>query len=53
VQARDLLCYGSVRELDISMADLAKRFGMIPSAVSYAVESGEIEAKERGCRLVN
>jgi REP element-mobilizing transposase RayT len=53
VQARDLLCYWSVRELGISMADLAKRLGMTISAVSYAVERGEIEAKESAYWLVD
>jgi hypothetical protein len=53
VQARDLLCYWSVRELGISMADLAKRLGMTISAVSYAVERGELEAKESDYRLAD
>jgi hypothetical protein len=35
------------------MADLAKRLGMTISAVSYAVERGEIEAKESDYRLVD
>ena len=46
VQARDLVCYWSVIELGISMADLAKRLGLTVSAVSYAVKRGEEIAKE-------
>ena len=53
VRGRDLLCYWSARELGISMADLAKRLDMTLSAVSYAVERGEIEAKESGHQLVD
>ncbi|WDN89519.1 hypothetical protein BuS5_02487 [Desulfosarcina sp. BuS5] len=46
VHARDLVCYWSAIELGISMADLAKRFGLTLSAVSYAVKRGEEIAKK-------
>jgi transcriptional regulator CtsR len=36
-----------VAELEISITDLAKRFNMSPSAISYAVTRGEKMAKER------
>jgi REP-associated tyrosine transposase len=48
VRARDLICYWSAIELEISMADLAKRFGITLAAVSYAVKRGEKIAKEGG-----
>jgi len=51
VRARDLICYWSTIELGISMADLAKRFGITPGAVSYAVKRGEKVANEGGFRL--
>ncbi|MFV9645429.1 MAG: MarR family transcriptional regulator [Desulfobacterales bacterium] len=41
-------CYWSVIELGISKADLARRFGITLSAVSYAVKRGEEIAKEGG-----
>jgi putative transposase len=51
VEARDLLCYWCAKELGIPMVDLAKRFGMTISAVSYAVQRGEKTAKEGGYQL--
>jgi putative transposase len=51
VLARDLLCYWTVIELGMSMVDLARKFDMTPSAVSYAVQRGEKIAKERGYQL--
>jgi hypothetical protein len=51
VEARDLLCYWCAKELGIPMIDLAKRFGMTISAVSYAVQRGEKIAKEGDYQL--
>ncbi|MCD6298942.1 MAG: hypothetical protein J7M30_17500 [Deltaproteobacteria bacterium] len=51
VRARDLVCYWSGTELGISMADLAKRFGITIAAVSYAVKRGEETAKKGGYLL--
>ena len=51
VRARDLICYWSAIELEISMADLAKRFGITLSAVSYAVKREEKIAEEGGYLL--
>lgn len=48
MEARDLLCYWCVREIGITMADLAKMLDMTISAVSYAVQRGEKTTKE-GC----
>ena len=50
-RARDLVCYWTVVECGMSMVDLARKFGMTPAAVSYALERGEKMAKERGYRL--
>ena len=49
--ARDLLCYWCAVELEIPMADLARRLNLTLAAVSYAVKRGEKAAKEGGCRL--
>jgi putative transposase len=51
VRARDLVCYWSAVELGISMADLARRFGITLGAVSYAVKRGEKVAGDGGYRL--
>jgi len=53
VDARSLFCYWGVRELGMSLTELARYFGMSPSAVSYAVERGEITAKDNNYQLVN
>ncbi|MDY6972886.1 MAG: hypothetical protein SV775_11210 [Thermodesulfobacteriota bacterium] len=41
----------AVFELGMPMVDLARRFGITPAAVSYAVQRGEKMAKERGYQL--
>lgn len=46
VPARSLLCYWAVRELGMSLTELAGRLGMSPSAVAYAVARGEVIARE-------
>jgi REP-associated tyrosine transposase len=51
VLARDLLCYWTVVELGMPMVDLARKFNITPSAVSYAVQRGEKMAKEQGYQL--
>ena len=46
-----LLCSWAVRELGVSLTDLARRLGMSPAGVGYAVQRGEVMARERGCQL--
>ncbi|MCK4819501.1 hypothetical protein KA005_27285 [bacterium] len=46
VDARSLVCYWAVRELGMALTDLARVLGMSPSAVSYAVERGEVIATD-------
>ena len=46
VRARSLLCYWAARGLGISMASLAERLGLSPSAVAKSVERGERLVKE-------
>lgn len=53
VDARSLFCYWVVRELGMSLTELARYFGMSPSAVSYAVERGEIIATDNNYQLIN
>ena len=52
VEARDLLCYWSVRELGISCTDLAKQLEMSQPGVGYAVNRGEKIAKEHKYQLL-
>jgi REP element-mobilizing transposase RayT len=48
VQARSLLCFWAGRELGIPLTDLARRLGMSPPGVSYAVQRGQRIATARG-----
>jgi len=51
VEARDVLCFWAARELGIPLTDLARRFELSPSAVSYAVARGEVIAKHKNYQL--
>jgi putative transposase len=51
VQARSLFCFWAVRELGIPMRNLAKKLGLSGPGMGYAVERGEIIAREYGYRL--
>jgi hypothetical protein len=52
VAAKSLLCYWAVRELGQSQTALARRLGVTPAAVGYAVRRGERLAAERGYALL-
>ena len=52
VRARDLFCFWAVRELGISMTEVAKSVRMTPPGVGYAVRRGEALARERRYRLM-
>jgi hypothetical protein len=52
VRARSLVCFWAVRELGLSLTDLAKYFGLSVPGVGYSVERGENIARETGYRLV-
>jgi len=52
VEARSLLCYWAVRELGMTLTELARFFGMSPSAVGYSVQRGEIIATENKYELI-
>jgi REP element-mobilizing transposase RayT len=51
VEARDLLSFWAVRELGISVTDVATRVGLTQPAVSRAVHRGERLARERNYSL--
>ena len=51
VRARSLLCYWAVRELEISMTDMAKEIGISVPAISKAVQRGEQYADQAGYSL--
>ena len=46
-----LLRSWAVRELGVSLTDLARRLGMSAAGVGYAVQRGEVMARERGYQL--
>jgi putative transposase len=52
VRARSLFCFWAVRELGMSLRDLARRLSITPPAVGYAVERGEAIAREMGYKLI-
>jgi hypothetical protein len=52
VRARSLFCFWAVRELGISLTDLARRLGISVPGVGYSVERGEIIARENNYRLI-
>jgi chromosomal replication initiation ATPase DnaA len=47
VEARDILCHVAVHDLGMSVTDLARRFNMAPSSISYAVMRGKKIAEEK------
>ncbi len=51
VKARSLVCYWAVRELGISLTDLARRLNMSPAGLGYAVQRGETVAYDNGYQL--
>lgn len=52
VKARSLLCFWAVRELGISLTDLARRLELSVPAIGYSVDRGEIIARESGYQLL-
>ena len=53
VRARSLLCFWAVRELGITMTELAVRLGLTQPAVSISVKRGEKLVKDNAYRLLN
>jgi chromosomal replication initiation ATPase DnaA len=51
VKARSLLCFWTVRELGITLTELARHLGMSVPGIGYSVERGEIIARENDYRL--
>ncbi len=52
VKAGSLFCYWAVRELGISLTELAKRLGISVAGIGYSVERGEIIARENHYQLI-
>jgi hypothetical protein len=52
VRARSLFCFWAVKELGMSLRELARRLEMSPPAVGYSVERGEAIAREKGIQLI-
>jgi REP element-mobilizing transposase RayT len=53
VEARSVLCYWAVRNLGMSLTELARRLELTVSAVGYAVARGRRIAKQKKYRLEN
>ncbi|MFH1628011.1 MAG: hypothetical protein ABIE47_04730 [Pseudomonadota bacterium] len=52
VTPRRLFCFWAVRELGISLTELARRLRISVSGVGYSVERGEIIARENDYQLI-
>ncbi len=52
VSARSLVCFWAVRELGLSLSELARTFNMTVPGIGYAVTRGESIAKEKSLKLV-
>jgi len=52
VKARSLFCYWAVRELGVSLTELARRLNISIPGVGYSVERGEIIARENDYQLI-
>jgi REP element-mobilizing transposase RayT len=50
-EARGLLCYWAVNELNMPLSDLARKLTMTPTGVSYAVRRGEGIVRENNLQL--
>jgi len=53
VQARSVLCYWAARELNVSMAELCRRFKLSAAAVSLSVQRGEKIVQENNYSLID
>ena len=51
-KARSLLCFLAVRELGISLTELARGLGISVPGVGYSVERGEIIARKNDYQLI-
>ena len=53
VKARSLFCYWAVRELGVTMADLAPKLNISQPAVSMSTQRGEQIASKNGYSLID
>jgi len=52
VKARSLLCFWAVRELGMSLTELARHLGLTVPVIGYSGEGGEIIAREQCYQLL-
>lgn len=52
VKARSLLCFWAVKELGMSLRQLARKLEISLPAVGYSIERGEAIARENGYLLI-
>ncbi len=53
LKAKSLLCFWAVRELGMSLTDLARHLGISIPGIGYAVERGEAIARDNNYQLVD
>ena len=51
-EARSVFCYWAVRELGVEGAQMAKRLGMSPPGIAYAVKRGERVLRQKGLQMI-
>ncbi|MCG2759367.1 MAG: hypothetical protein L6263_13190 [Desulfobacteraceae bacterium] len=52
VKAKSLLCYWAVRDLGISMAQIARRLDLLLAGVSQLVKRGKTIVQQNGYNLI-
>ncbi|MFH1243822.1 MAG: hypothetical protein V1689_15895 [Pseudomonadota bacterium] len=52
MKARSLFCFWAVKQLGMSLRELARKLEISPPAVGYSVERGEAIACENGYLLI-
>jgi putative transposase len=52
VKARSVFCFWAVKEMGMSLRELAKQLEISPPAVGYCVERGETIVRKKGYRLM-
>ena len=52
VKVRGLLCFWAIRELGISLTELARHLGISVPPVGYAVERAEAAARDKNYQLI-
>jgi hypothetical protein len=53
VKAKSILCYWAAGDLDIGMAQIARRLSLSLAGVSQSVKQGQTIVQQKGYNLIN